>query len=358
MLLGDEGLREESLLACRNAIALDPKLAHAHEYAGRNLMQAGDLAAGLPEWEWRLKNTKPASLTAAAPAWCGEDLEKRTLLVLAEQGIGDQINFGALIEDVLRRGVRCLVQLDPRLAPLLRRSFPAVEIVGPDASAADLPPIDYHVPVASLWRWLRPSFDLFPRHAGYLRADEAARDVLRQRYRAHYGELPLIGISWRGGSFQTMLMRSIALDRWLPILRLREFGFVSLQYGDCAAEIAALRDGHGATLLHDASVDPLRSMDDLAAQVAAMDLVISIDNSTVHMAGALGVPVWVLLPYAPNWRWLLDREDSPWYPSARLIRQPRADAWDLVIETVRQRLAAGAFARDGEASPAARRDSG
>jgi hypothetical protein len=86
--------------------------------------------------------------------------------------------------------------------------------------------------------------------------------------------------------------------------------------------------------------------------------VISIDNSTVHMAGALGVPVWVLLPYAPNWRWLLDREDSPWYPSARLIRQPRAESWDLVIESVRQRLAAGVFGRDGEASLAAGRDSG
>ena len=97
---------------------------------------------------------------------------------------------------------------------------------------------------------------------------------------------------------------------------------------------------------------------DLAAQVAAMDLVISIDNSTVHMAGALGVPVWVLLPYAPNWRWLLDREDSPWYPSALLIRQPRADSWDLVIETVRQRLSHGLLAGVGAAPQAVDGDSG
>ncbi len=338
VLLADEGEREESLAACRRAIELDPGVAPAHEYAGRALLQAGELEAGLAEWEWRLGSVTLSPLAAVAPAWSGEALQGRTILVLEEQGIGDQIMFAGLIGDLLRRGPRCLVQLDPRLEAPLRRAYPAIEFVGRRQDAAGLPPIDFHVPLAGLWRWLRPRLDMFPRHGGYLQADPATRDALRRRYREQHGARPLVGLSWRGGRYQQVQIRSIALERLAPILRLAEFGFVSLQYGDCATEIAEIRERLGVNVLHDPGIDPLRSIDDLAAQTAAMDLVVSIDNSTVHMAGALGIPVWVLLPKAANWRWMLDRADTPWYPSARLFRQERPGDWDSPIEAVRQRL--------------------
>jgi hypothetical protein len=128
------------------------------------------------------------------------------------------------------------------------------------------------------------------------------------------------------------------LTAWSPILKQRDFGFVSLQYGACGADLAAVQSETGVQILHDETVDPLKDLDSLAAQTAAMDLVISIDNSTVHMAGALNVPVWVLLPFVPDWRWMLGRSDSPWYPSVELFRQPALGEWAPVIDTVAERL--------------------
>jgi ADP-heptose:LPS heptosyltransferase len=128
------------------------------------------------------------------------------------------------------------------------------------------------------------------------------------------------------------------------------FGFVSLQYGDCRADLEAVRRDVGVEILHDESVDPLKDLDDFAAQTAAMDLVISIDNSTVHMAGALDVPVWAMLPAVPDWRWMLDRSDSPWYPSVRLFRQATAGEWGPVIERVAEELKRGVAGRDRAAS--------
>jgi hypothetical protein len=133
-------------------------------------------------------------------------------------------------------------------------------------------------------------------------------------------------------------VRSIPLAAWAPILAQPAFGFVNLQYGDCRADLEAVRRDLGVEILHDESVDPLKNLDDFAAQTAAMDLVISIDNSTVHMAGALNVPVWVMLPAVPDWRWMLDRSDSPWYPSVRLFRQATAGEWTPVIARVAKEL--------------------
>jgi ADP-heptose:LPS heptosyltransferase len=121
---------------------------------------------------------------------------------------------------------------------------------------------------------------------------------------------------------------------WSPILKQREFGFINLQYGDCRADLAAAQSHLGVGVLHDDTVDPLKSLDDFAAQTAAMDVVISIDNSTVHMAGALDVPVWAMLPVVPDWRWLLHRSDSPWYSSVRLFRQTKHGEWPPVLEAV------------------------
>jgi ADP-heptose:LPS heptosyltransferase len=112
--------------------------------------------------------------------------------------------------------------------------------------------------------------------------------------------------------------------------------FVNLQYGDCAADLATVRQRLGIEILHDDAIDPLSDMDGFAAQVAAMDLVVSIDNSTVHLAGALGKPTWVLLPYVPDWRWLLDRDDSPWYGSVKLYRQCEDRNWEPVLQRVAQ----------------------
>jgi hypothetical protein len=192
-----------------------------------------------------------------------------------------------------------------------------------------------------LCRWLRPDLDRFPGRRAYLQPPAEHARQLRERYRARFPGRRIVGISWRGGSRGPDVQRSTSLNAWEPILRTGEAGFVSLQYGETAAEIDGLRTALGLDVVHDPSVDPLADLDALAAQVAAMDLVITVDNSTAHMAGALDTPVWVLLPWAPNWRWRIKGERSHWYPAARLWRQTRAGDWTSIIEEVRGALAAG-----------------
>jgi hypothetical protein len=163
--------------------------------------------------------------------------------------------------------------------------------------------------------------------------------MFRTRYRQKFGDRLIVGISWMGGTGAVRNVRSIPLVGWSPILRQPGAAFVNLQYGDCMAELAAVKAALGADVFHDPTVDPLKDLDSFAAQTAAMDLVISIDNSTVHMAGALDVPVWVMLPAVPDWRWLLGRSDSPWYSSIRLFRQSKRGEWSDVLAAVGRQLA-------------------
>jgi hypothetical protein len=216
--------------------------------------------------------------------------------------------------------------------------------------------VEYQALIGSLCRWLRPNAGSFPSRPGYLKAEPAQIDSFRARYRERFGDRPVIGVSWRGGTGKVTQVRSVALTAWAPILRQPAFGFVNLQYGDCRADLEAVRRDLGIEIVDDETVDPLKNLDDFAAQTAAMDLVISIDNSTVHMAGALNVPVWALLPAVPDWRWMLGRSDSPWYPSVRLFRQATAGEWVPVIERITEELKHefGADNRDRAARGSAR----
>jgi hypothetical protein len=303
----------------------------------------GELGPGWRGYEFgtRMKYGRTRSAYPQYRTWKGEDLAGKTVVVSAEQGIGDQIMFASLLPDLLERKAVCLVRLDDRLQLLLRRSMSELTLISHDDAGLfqlDRYAIDFQVSIGSLCRWLRPSLANFPSRGGYLRADAAQLDRLRSRYRQRFGGRPVIGISWRGGSGDTAQARSTALTAWMPLLRQHGLAFVNLQYGDCRAELAAVQNQAGVEVFHDETVDPLKDLDGFAAQTAAMDLVISIDNSTVHMAGALGVPVWVLLPAVPDWRWMLGRSDSPWYSSVRLFRQPAAGAWTPVIDTVAREL--------------------
>jgi ADP-heptose:LPS heptosyltransferase len=149
----------------------------------------------------------------------------------------------------------------------------------------------------------------------------------------------IVGISWRGGTGAARRARSIPLSELSEILSQPRVGWVSLQYGEHAQELEAVRDALGVEIFHDRAIDPLQDLDAFAAQTAAMDLVISVDNSTVHMAGALNIPVWVMLPKVPDWRWRLGQAYSPWYPSARLFRQSVAGEWKPVACEVAEALA-------------------
>jgi cytochrome c-type biogenesis protein CcmH/NrfG len=326
-------------LACyRRALALNPGLAEAAVAESRVLLLQGEFAAGWPglERRWQTREFDTPMRAYPQPRWTGGPLASGRLLIWGEQGIGDEVMFASLIPDVLRTGTRCVLDCDARLKPLFARSFPEVDVVaGFDPASHPELEIAAQMPSGSLPGMFRNSVEAFAGTTSpYLVADPIARGRLRERYS---DGRRLIGLAWHTKNRRTGRSRSIELTSLAPLFEVRGIRWVSLQYGDhdSLEEEAAAAN---VPLLVDREVDQLTDPDGFAAQIAAMDLAITIDNSTAHLAGALGVPAWVMLPFAPDWRWLLERDDSPWYPRVRLFRQTRLGDWGSVIEGVRSAL--------------------
>ena len=325
---------EAGLVSYRQALALRPELAEALAAESMALLQQGDFSAGWHNFEhrWRTRDYDTEMRSYPQPLWKGEHLLSGSLLIWGEQGIGDEIMFAGLIPDVIRTGNHLVLDCDARLRSLFARSFPGVELLaGDDAEHNANLEVAAHLPSGSLPGIFRQSRDAFDATTSpYLLAHPIERERFRTRYAA--GRL-LIGLAWHTKNQKTGRKRSVDLSLFAPLFALPGIRWVSLQYGDHGAleQQAVAAD---APMLIDRSVDQFADMDPFAAQVAAMDLVITIDNSTAHLAGALGVPTWLLLPFAPNWRWLLDCEDSPWYPTMRIFRQPARDDWPSVMQKV------------------------
>ena len=205
----------------------------------------------------------------------------------------------------------------------VQRSFPTVHVA--PRTTTDLGAFDFKFALADAARYLRPDFASFPQRESFLTADP-------QRVAAIKSRLPQgrnVGISWRSASPSTGAFKSMTLADWQPVLSVPGVRFHSLQYGDTAADIAAARARTGIEVVTDPTVDPLTDLDGFAAQVAAMDLVISVSNTTVHFAGGLGKPAWTLVPHGhgAHWYWFRDRADSPWYPRMKLFRQSAPGDW-------------------------------
>jgi tetratricopeptide (TPR) repeat protein/ADP-heptose:LPS heptosyltransferase len=311
------------------AIALQPDHAEAHGSLGLVRLFEGEWE-GWDDYAWRQRSRHARTSRLPWPAWEGQALlPHETLVVWGEQGVGDEIMFASMVGELPGRIV--LVG-DARLKPLMQRALPRVRFVAVEDAQAELSALkDAHVIAAgSLGRFRRRSDTAFSGQA-FLQADAAQRDALAARYRARAAGRKLVGFSWRSGNAETGARRTVSLEAWLPLLRRTDCLFVNLQYGDVAAELAAFAARHGVEILHDPTIDPLRDMDGFAAQVAALDIVISADNSTVHVAGALGVPTLALLAAVPDWRWRRSGGNTPWYAAVRLLRQDLPGQWDAVI---------------------------
>jgi tetratricopeptide (TPR) repeat protein len=342
-----------ALLAFQEAIRLAPDSARAHWAEAQLQLLLGQFQAGWRGYEWRWRTRDEGSdrgLLFPQPLWDGQPIHGGKLLVWSEQGIGDEIMFASLLPELSRKP-ECVLECDPRLVPLFARSLPGVELV---ARADPLPArliasdIRAQSPAGSLGRWLRPDRASFAGHGGaYLKPDIAERDRARLRYG---GDKLAVGIAWHTVKNEPSAPRRIALEEMLPVLRVPGIRFISLQYGDHRAAIAKLAAESGIELLQDPEIDQIKSLDDFAAQIAALDLVITIDNSAAHMAGALGVPGWVLLPHPSEWRWTLDGGDCLWWPSLRLFRQKVWRRWDGIVEEMARALAERtAFKAGGQA---------
>lgn len=322
-------------------IAANPQYVDLHYHRALALLARGRLAEGWEEHLWRFQRSPVKTQHAAFPLpyWQGEPLADRCLLVWTEQGPGDEILLGTMIPDVLAQARHCILVCTSRLVPLFRRAFPTATVTAFEDAAEALkaaPAPDLQASLSHLGQWLRPSLAQFPTGASYLKADLARAEALRARYTARAGGKRLIGISWRSRNEDAATEKSTSLRDWASLLRTPGVQFVSLQYGpsdELKAEIKKAGKDAGIDIIHDPEVDPLRDMDAFAAQVAAMDAVVSVSNTTVHVAAALGKPVSILVPasYGRIWYWFLDRADSPWYPTARLYRQGRGQPWTEVI---------------------------
>jgi hypothetical protein len=300
-------------------------------------MQA-DFASGWRNYEWRWLSVDHDTQWRAypQPRWTGEQLGPGRLLIWGEQGVGDEIFFAGLIPDVIRTGNRCTVDCDARLKPLLARSFPEIDVIsGHHPDHVPEFEIAAHLPSGSLPGLFRPTSAAFAAtKSPYLIADAVARNRIRARYA---DGRRLVGLAWQTKSPKAGHSRSVGLSMLAPLFALPGIRWISLQYGDPDA-LQAQAAQAAAPILIDRAVVQFSDIDLFASQIAAMDMVVTIDNSTAHLAGALGVAAWVLLPFAADWRWLETREDNPWYPTMRLFRQPKPGDWQSVAHSVRNAL--------------------
>ena len=337
------GRLEDAIDSYRKAIALNPDFAEAHYNLGIVHLLMGDFDNGWREynWRWRMQDFPSRRAEYDKPLWDGGDLGGKRLLVWSEQGIGDEIMFAGLIPDLIERGIDVILESEPRLVPLFARSFPPVTCI---AKGGANQPFDFHIPTGGLGQVLRPSLGSFPDPAPYLVADPELRTTLRDRYH-NQGAGALVGLAWHSASPYAGRESSLTLPELHPLLETPEVTFVNLQYGDTADQRSAFARETGIDIVHDDQVDQMADMDAFASQVAAMDLVVSIDNSAAQLAGALGVPTWGLLRAVPFWLWGMNGDDSIWYPSMRLFRQSRPGDWNGVIKRVCRALGewAGSF---------------
>ena len=314
-----------ALLMYERALVLDPRNEIARSFHAKVMLSNGHFDKGWRSYEGRFKYADAFVRRRAVPPmyWDGEPLDNKTIKVWTEQGLGDEIIYASMIPDLVERakGGRVILECERRLIPVFARSFPEVLVraLYKSSFAEDAKDnVDFQIAIASLGLYFRPNFTSFPKHTGYLKADPAQVSAIKVRY----GPGPLIGISWRSNG-SVALKKSTDLTDWAVLLKQAGATFVNLQYGDCQEDLARARTELGVEIINDPLIDPLKDMDAFFAQVAAMDLVISSSNTTVHVAGALGTPVWLVLQRAGGvlWYWFHKRLDNPIYPSLRLFRQ-------------------------------------
>jgi len=326
-VLRDKGRLDEAELYYRQAIELDPDFAEAHWNMAFTYLLGGNYRPGWREYEWRWKIQDHYLHDLSQPLWDGSDIRGCTILLHAEQGIGDSIQFVRYAPLVAEKGARVIVACQKELVRLLQTVKNIEKVV---AYGSSFPKFDLHCPLLRLPLIFDTTLETIPSSVPYLSSDPLTVSAWRERILQEKTQFS-IGLVWAGSpSHINDRNRSCPRELLLRLTRLEGITFYSLQKGDAgrqaqyAPEDMKLIDYFGA--LHDFS--------DTAAFIENLDLVISVDTAAAHLAGALGKAVWTMLPYAPDWRWMLNCEDTPWYPTMRLFRQPSPGDWNAVIEHI------------------------
>ncbi|MBY0510763.1 MAG: tetratricopeptide repeat protein [Rhodospirillaceae bacterium] len=344
--LEQAGRHDEALERFQNAGKANPLFIDAQVNAALLMLMGGDFKAGWDAYEVRWRRDIPGLglRQFPLPAWQGER-ESAGIVVWGEQGIGDRVLYASMIPDLLAQGHRVVMETEPRLHALFARSFPGVTMVAkenpphPATAASD---IRWHSPLASLGRYLRTDVSAFPKREAYLAADPKRTAAYTAYLRKNAGSGLVIGISWVSRAPKIGLHKSLALRQWGPILKTQGARFVDLQYGDTTKERSAVEAEFGVPIIHIPELDLREDIDGVASLIAACDLVISVSNTTVHLAAALGKPTWIMVPAAAGnlWYWMRGTGHTPWYPSATIFRQKTLGRWDDVLQEVKEKLVA------------------
>jgi Flp pilus assembly protein TadD len=324
------GRQDEAIASYGRALAIAPQFAEAHHNRGLACLLTGDFAAGWPECEWRWESPQFVKQDFGCPAWRGnEPLGGKKILLHAEQGLGDTIMFVRYVPHVVAMGARVMLKLPSPLIPLFSRLDGVERILAPGES---MPAPDLHCALMSLPLAFNTSLATIPAAVPYV---APAPDLVAKWTRTlGPADRLRVGLVWSGNpGHLNDRNRSIALEKLAPLLDRSEVEFVAVQPDVRPHDADVLR--RHPHIRHFA-----QDFANGAAILSLLDLVISVDTAWAHLAGAMAKPVWIPLPAFPDWRWLLEREDSPWYPSARLYRQKARGRWDDVIERMARELRA------------------
>ena len=330
-LLNDMGRHDEAVATLRDILDRHPGREEMRTALSACLFATGDWPAAWTEYEWRLNDPELCTrmLSTDRPRWQGEELAGKTILLQTEQGLGDTLQFVRYAAMVKARGGHVIVRAPNPLLPVLRTVAGVDTVFDTEAR----PSFDVHVPLLSLPLIFGTDIDTVPAEIPYIKADPELVTTWRERLGAHSGIS--VGLVWQGNpEHPNDRRRSIRLEALRPLLDCSGVRFVSLQVGAGQDQVKGLEQR---------IVDPSNRIDpasfaDAAAIIANLDLVISIDSAIAHLAGALGKPVWIMLAESSDWRWLRGRDDTPWYPRARLFRQSTTDDWTGVVKRLRAEL--------------------
>ena len=333
LALREQGQFDEAASCFRQALALNPTSVESHMNQASLSLLRGDFDHGWQQYEWRWQAGLKARRDPGRPLWDGAPVQGKTVLIYAEQGYGDTLQFIRYATLVKGLGATVLVEEQARMIPLLS-TCPGIDRIA--ASGAELPPFDLYSPLLSLPRLLGTSLETIPAQVPYLFADPTKVAHWREILKEVLGFR--IGINWHGregeGDFRK---RDIPLTCFSSLVQIPGVSLISLQRGADPKELAAT-DYRPPIFDPGNNLDANGAFTDTAAIMMNLDLVITSDTAVPHLAGALGIPVWTALPFLPDWRWLLDRSDSPWYPTMRLFRQPQSGDWNSVFADIRAAL--------------------
>ena len=312
--LQEQGKLEEAMACYQKGLTLNPHQTSIHLHYGSALLQQGNFSLGWEEYQWRLQKKQYQLKSITTPFWDGKtSLTDKTILIKAEQGLGDLLQFSRYVPLLATRGAKVILESPESLVSVMK-TLPGIDKV---VSRTEVNEVDFLVWLMSLPYFFQTTAETIPPTVPYLSAPETSRASLLNENRFK------IGIVWSSKLINpTSRKRSCPLELFASILAGKDIDCYSLQKEPTAADLDLL-----ATLPIVDLKEQLQDFGDTAAIIAQLDLVISVDTSVAHLAGGMGKPVWVLLPAVPEWRWLLDREDSPWYPTMRLFRQTEPGDW-------------------------------